>query len=143
MTENSINITNFKGVLKQSLAFSEAEGKLKGMRIMNSYLIGFTVNNYFKIFDLSRREAKQIGINRRFEDSSGPLGEIRACYVNADASKVAILSDKKIGTVSNHDTCFYVYDVEMDSFMNYEMGSINILNNYFIKKILKFFFFPY
>jgi hypothetical protein len=75
------------------MKFSESEGKLGGLDIMNNFLIMWTKNNYIRIFTLGRREPKQIGVTRRFEDSSGALGLIRTCAINYNGTKVVIISD--------------------------------------------------
>ena len=53
----------------------------------------FTGNNYIKIFDISRKEIKQIGITRKFEDSKGSLGVIKKIAINFDGTKVGIISE--------------------------------------------------
>jgi len=75
-------VVNFKGIVKTNIKFSESEGKLSSLDVMNNFLIMWTKNNYLRVFQLGRREPKQIGVTRRFEDSSGPLGLIRTCTIN-------------------------------------------------------------
>ena len=54
-----------------------------------------TSKSMIKIFDISRRQYKQLGITRRFEMKSGELiGEIKEIALNADGKKLAILSDQ-------------------------------------------------
>jgi hypothetical protein len=60
---------------------------------MGKTMVAWSVNNYFRIYDLGRREYRQVGVTRRFENQDGPLGRIRQCCVNADGSKVGILAD--------------------------------------------------
>ena len=66
-----LNILNFKGVCKQNLKFPESEGKMVNLNTLGIFLVMWTTNNYIRLFDISRRELKQIGVTRRFEDSSG------------------------------------------------------------------------
>ena len=87
-------------------------------------MVIWTTNNYIRIFDLSRREYKQVGMTRRFEDSSGPLGKIRQCAINSDGSKVVIVSDKIVENAVSADTKFYIYDVDMDNFINFDNGKV-------------------
>lgn len=75
-------------------------------------MVIWTSNNYFRLYDFSRREAKLLGVNRKFENAEGPLGNIRSCSVNCDGSKVGIIAD-------NHgfsNDRFFVYDLELDTF---------------------------
>jgi intraflagellar transport protein 140 len=57
-TDLGLNIVNFKGVVKQNFTFSESEGKMSGINLMNNSMVMWTANNYIRIFDLSRREYK-------------------------------------------------------------------------------------
>lgn len=119
MKDRMIQSTTFKGLVKQSLNFAESEGQLVNFNIMNNYMVVFTANNFMKTYDISRKEYKQIGVSRRFEDSSGPLGDIKSCVINAAGNKIGILSLSKKNVI---ETKFYIYDLEMDSFMSYDVG---------------------
>ena len=123
MKENMIQTTTFKGLVKQSLNFSESEGVLQNFNILNNFMVVFTTKNFMKTFDISRKEFKPIGITRRFEDSSGPLGDIKSCVVNSTGNKIGILANSKKGST---ETRFFIYDLEMDSFMSYDMGKFDI-----------------
>lgn len=47
-----------------------------------------------KLFDISRRTYKQLGITRKFEIKAGEIiGEIKDIALNADGKKLAILCD--------------------------------------------------
>jgi hypothetical protein len=47
-----------------------------------------------KMFDISRRTYKQIGVTRKFEMKSGEqIGEIKDISLNSDGKKLAILAD--------------------------------------------------
>lgn len=53
-----------------------------------------TSKSLIKMFDISRRTYKQIGITRKFEIKSGELiGEIKDIALNLDGKKLAILCD--------------------------------------------------
>lgn len=126
MKDKMIQSTTFKGLVKQSLNFAESEGQLVNFNIMNNYMVVFTANNFMKTYDISRKEYKQIGVSRRFEDSSGPLGDIKSCVINATGNKIGILSTSKKNAI---ETKFYIYDLEMDSFMSYDIGKNQIKIN--------------
>lgn len=78
-----------------------------------------TTNSLIKIFDISRRTFKQLGVTRKFEIKAGEqLGEIKDITLNADGKKLAILVDQvPFGAVRVPDTKFFVYDIDMDKFM--------------------------
>jgi hypothetical protein len=81
-------------------------------------MVVWSLNNYLRLYDLGRREYRQLGVNRRFENADGLLGKLRLCNVNSDGSKVVIIADS-IAT-SDRDK-FYVYDLEMDNFTFFEL----------------------
>lgn len=56
-------------------------------------MVAWSSNNYMRLYDLGRREYKQVGVTRRFENADGPLGKIRLCNVSADGTKVGIIAD--------------------------------------------------
>ena len=57
---------------------AESEGDITLMDVKGRYMAIVTSNNMIKIFDISRRQYKQIGVTRKFEIKSGePLGEIK------------------------------------------------------------------
>jgi hypothetical protein len=84
-------------------------------------LVTYTSNNYIRVFDLSRRELKQVGVTRRFEDSKGPLGENIVCNINCDGSKVSIIAHVKKG--EGFENVLFIYDVEVDTFTQYKFGT--------------------
>lgn len=116
-----IIVANLQGLAKNSVSFPESEGPLKGSNRNNNFLVVYTSNNYIRIYDLSRRELKQIGVTRRFEDSKGPLGDNIQCNINCDGSKVSILATVKVNQVSQ--TVLFIYDVEVDAFHQYTFGT--------------------
>lgn len=64
---------------------------------------------------MGRREYKQMGVNRKFENVDGPLGKIKLCSVNSDGTKVGILS-----TNPGVSDKFYVYDLDVDTFQSFD-----------------------
>lgn len=82
-----------------------------------------TANNLIKIFDISRRQYKQIGVTRKFEIKNGePLGEIKEISLNAEGKKLCILADQSpFPSIRIPDTKFYIYDIDMDNFMEMEV----------------------
>ena len=73
---------------------TESEGEVILMDVKNRYMAAISSNNMIKIFDISRRQYKQIGVTRKFEIKNGePLGEIKDISLNADGKKLCILAD--------------------------------------------------
>ena len=119
--EHMLTTTNFQGVTKQTFNFAESEGETLGSQLFGNFLVMWTSNNYMRVFDVSRREYKQVGITRKFEGSKGPLGDIKSCSINCDGSKIAIVAFPKKNT---HSNSMQIYDVEIDSFTEHTFGKL-------------------
>lgn len=68
-----------------------------------------------------------MGVTRKFEMvANKKLGEIKEICLNADGKKLAILADQKSFDVRIPDTKFYVYDIDMDKFMEMKINKDRI-----------------
>ena len=57
---------------------TESEGEVILIDVKGRFMACVTQNNMIKIFDISRRQFKQIGVTRKFEIKNGEsLGEIK------------------------------------------------------------------
>ena len=121
---NKIQVCSFAGEVKQVIPMAESEGEVTLMDVKGRYMAVVTQNNMIKIFDISRRQYKQIGVTRKFEIKNGePLGEIKDIQLNCDGKKLCILADQSpFPTVRIPDVKFYIYDVDMDNFMEMEVS---------------------
>jgi len=101
------------------LPMTEADGEVTLMDVKGRYLAVTTSNNFIKLYDISRRQIKQLGVTRKFEIKAGEsLGEIKEINLNLDGKKMCILADQSpFASVRIPDTKFYIYDVDMDNFL--------------------------
>jgi len=76
------------------------------------------------MFDISRRTYKQLGVTRKFEIKNGEtIGEIKDIALNADGKKLAILCDQvPFPSIRIPDSKFYVYDIDMDKFLEFKVN---------------------
>lgn len=86
-------------------------------------MVVVTNKSIIKLFDISRRTYKQVGVSRKFEFKAGePIGEIKDVALNADGKKLAIISDQTpFPNVRIPDPSFYVYDIDMDKFLDFKL----------------------
>jgi hypothetical protein len=57
---------------------AESEGEVTLMDVKGRYMAVVTQQSMIKIFDISRRQYKQIGVTRKFEKKAGErIGEIK------------------------------------------------------------------
>ncbi|XP_072204939.1 intraflagellar transport protein 140 homolog [Excalfactoria chinensis] len=108
---NRVQVRTWQGTVKQLLVFSEAEGNPCLLDVCGNFLAVGTDLSHFKIFDLSRREAKVHCNSKNFSELFPGLGNIASVKCNANGNKVSILVSKADGGTDSK-ICFY--DVEMD-----------------------------
>ena len=92
-----VEVCNLQGTVKFTLAFTDAEGEPATLDIMGSFLVVGTSTGIIKMWDISRREPRQImGTGKQFADKAGKsLGTIESVRVNADGTRVSVLSSVK------------------------------------------------
>lgn len=74
---------------------TEQEGDVVMIEARGKYMVVITSKSMIKMFDISRRTYKQLGVTRKFEIKSGEtIGEIKGIALNADGKKLAILCDQ-------------------------------------------------
>ena len=124
-SDNKLEICSYKGEVKHVLQMTENEGEVINIDARGRYMAVVTSNNMIKIFDISRRQYKQLGVTRKFEMKAGAsLGEIKDISLNADGKKLCILADQQpFPSIRIPDTKFYVYDIDMDNFMEFQVAN--------------------
>ena len=115
---NVVELCNFQGVIRQKITFSDGEGAPTHLDINGDYLAVATDIGLLKIFQVTRREPKQLGSPGYFrlwvnsQDRPSTLSEvhglnrstslnpieisghaIRSIRCNADGTRISILAD--------------------------------------------------
>uniref|UniRef100_A0A452HFU7 Uncharacterized protein n=1 Tax=Gopherus agassizii TaxID=38772 RepID=A0A452HFU7_9SAUR len=109
---NRVQVRTWQGTVKQLLVFSEAEGNPCLLDICGNFLAVGTDLAHFKIFDLSRREAKVHCSSKNLTELFPGLRGIASVKCNANGNKVSILVNKADESLDSK-ICFY--DIEMDT----------------------------
>ncbi|GMI07811.1 hypothetical protein TrVE_jg6403 [Triparma verrucosa] len=126
-TDNRLLITNLQGVQRMSVSFTEAEGLPMLLDLNGTFLAVTTDLGVIKLFDVSRKEPKPLGSSGTFVDpfSNVSLGVIRSISVNADGTRLAILSDRVHGglKIREPDSRLHVYDSDRDIVDSYDFKS--------------------
>ncbi|XP_044159279.1 intraflagellar transport protein 140 homolog isoform X3 [Bufo gargarizans] len=107
-----VQIRTLQGTVKQLLPFSVAEGNPCMLDICGTFLVVATDAAHFKLFDLSRREAKAHSNCKNLSELVPGLGSIVSIRCNANGSKVSILANRADGHL---DSKMYFYDVDLDT----------------------------
>ncbi|XP_065660460.1 intraflagellar transport protein 140 homolog [Hydra vulgaris] len=92
VNSHSISIRTFQGTVKQELTFLKKEGDPFDLDICGSHMVVATNRGVPKIYDLSRREARQVSVTKHLEDCISKLGKIHLIKINCNGTKVAVLS---------------------------------------------------
>jgi hypothetical protein len=92
--EGKLEVCSFTGEVKQVLPLTEQEGDVIKIDARGKFMAVVTSKSMIKIFDISRRTYKQLGVTRKFEIKSGEqIGEIKDIALNSDGKKLCILAD--------------------------------------------------
>ncbi|XP_048350959.1 intraflagellar transport protein 140 homolog isoform X2 [Sphaerodactylus townsendi] len=117
---NRVQVRTWQGTVKQLLVFSESEGNPCLLDVCGNFLTVGTDLAHFKIFDLSRREAKVYCSSKALADLVPGAGGIASVKCNASGNKVSILISKADQSLDPR-VCFY--DIEMDTVTHFDFHS--------------------
>ena len=118
--DKQIEVLNYQGEVTQVIPLTEQDGEIIQMEIVNKHMAVVTSNNMIRIYDISRRNVKQIGMTRKFGE--GTQCEIKSIALNSNGKMLAILADQlPIPSIRIPDIKFFIYDVDMDTFMESEV----------------------
>ena len=109
-----------------TLSFTEAEGRPMHLDANGKFLAVVTNKGIIKMFDVSRREPKQLFSAGKFSEADSPsvlVGIVKSIRCNADGTCVSILSERMRGKyLRAPDTRLHVYHCEMQSVLHYDFG---------------------
>ena len=119
----SIEIYSYQGELKDNISMDFRYGEIIIFNTTGKYLLVCTSNNYYGVYDISRRNLKPIVLFRKFEKNGVNLGEIRDASVNCKGNVIIFLIDSMVNSEMRvPETKFILFDIEMDSFVDYEIS---------------------
>ncbi|RLN71140.1 hypothetical protein BBJ28_00000203 [Nothophytophthora sp. Chile5] len=133
---NHVEICNIQGVVKNSISFTEAEGRPMVLSLQNKFLAVGTDYGLLRVFDLSRRDPKALGsmgnLPEAFEDET-KAAVMRAICVNADGSRVCILADRVEGALKIRVPLhkLFLFQTDLNIYQQYDFGSTRYPNSVF------------
>lgn len=68
---NKLEVCSYSGEVKQVLPLTEQEGDVIKIEARGKYMVVITNKSMIKLFDISRRTYKQVGVTRKFEMKQG------------------------------------------------------------------------
>lgn len=118
---NRVQVRTWQGTVKQLLVFSEAEGNPCLLDVCGNFLTVATDLAHFKIFDLSRREAKVHCNSKALADLVPGASGIASAKCNATGNKVSILINKADGSLDSK-ICFYDTEMDLVTLFDFQSG---------------------
>ena len=119
----NIELYTLEGEKKDQIPIKYNYGDINLFNVASKYLLVVTVNNYFAVYDLERRGLKQILSFRKIKKNGQSLGEIREAAINCKGNLIIFLTDNMINSEMRvPETKIIIYDVEMDSYVDYEIS---------------------
>eukprot|EP01135_Chromosphaera_perkinsii_P005240 Nk52_evm9s327 gene=Nk52_evmTU9s327 len=118
LDKNQVHICSFQGNVKQSLHFSENEGKPCCMSVLNDRLVCGTTLGYIKVWIATANEMKLEGSPMFVGDQSEDFGEIKSVKVNCAGSFVSFIISQGRG---EPDSNIFVWDLENDVVHKYNL----------------------
>lgn len=119
--ENRVEVCNFSGTVKQTLAFEESQGVPFLLDINKDFLAVATTGNVVRVFKLSGREAKPHAGPGHIIPTELPHLTLDSIRVNASGQLVSALVTNK-GTARREDKMF-VFAAEASGVLTYDFGA--------------------
>ena len=119
----NIELYTYEGEKKDQIPIKYNYGDINLFNVASKFLLVVTVNNYFAVYDLERRGLKQTLSFRKFQKNGQSLGEIREAAINCKGNLIIFLTDNMINSEMRvPETKIIIYDVDMDSYVDYEIS---------------------
>uniref|UniRef100_A0A914XUQ0 Anaphase-promoting complex subunit 4-like WD40 domain-containing protein n=1 Tax=Plectus sambesii TaxID=2011161 RepID=A0A914XUQ0_9BILA len=115
-----INVRTFQGTIKQVLNLPEIEGDPILLDINGQWLCVGTSNGFLRIYDLSRREARQQFHSKYIVESVDHFAMILSAKVNSAGTRASCECRLTDGTVGSK---LLIWDAEADSIGYFDFGS--------------------
>lgn len=120
LKENSCEVVNYSGVVKQDTSFSKAEGDNVAFDYCKSNLVMFTTKNYLRVLDISKRELKVIGAIKKLDDIVNIENfSIKTIKMNCDGLLCCILLSIPPKNEKKVQEKFLVWNLENETFAEY------------------------
>ena len=119
----AIDLYSYEGELKDSFVMNSRYGDIMIFNTFTKYLLVCTSENYFGVYDITRRNLKLTLEFRKFEKNGIKLGEIRDAGINLKGNVIIFIIDNMVNSdMRVPETKIIIFDIEMDSFIDYEIS---------------------
>ena len=120
MKENSVDVVNFTGVVKQEMSFSKVEGDTVNFDYYKNNLIMYTTKNFLRVLDISKRDLKVVGAVKKLDDIVNIENFfIKTVKLNCDGLLACILLSIPAKGEKKLPEKFLVWNLESDVFATY------------------------
>ncbi|KAK1948293.1 Intraflagellar transport protein 140 [Phytophthora citrophthora] len=125
---NHVEICNLAGVVKNTISFTEAEGRPAMLSLQSKFLAVGTDRGLLRVFDVSRRDPKALGSMGNLPEAFGDetkTAVMRAICVNSDGTRICILADRVEGGLRMREPMdkLFVFQTDLNIYQKFDFGS--------------------
>ncbi|KAE9332040.1 Intraflagellar transport protein [Phytophthora fragariae] len=133
---NHVEICNLAGVVKNSISFTEAEGRPAMLSLQNKFLAVGTDRGLLRVFDVSRRDPKALGSMGNLPEAYGDETKsavMRSICVNSDGTRICILADRVEGALRMREPLskLFLFQTDLNIYQQFDFGASQYPNSGF------------
>ncbi|KAG3035550.1 hypothetical protein JG687_00000097 [Phytophthora cactorum] len=125
---NHVEVCNLAGVVKNTISFTEAEGRPAMLSLQNKFLAVGTDRGLLRVFDVSRRDPKALGSMGNLPEAFGDdtkSAVMRSICVNSDGTRICILADRVEGGLRMREPLnkLFLFQTDLNIYQQFDFGS--------------------
>ncbi|KAL8008467.1 putative tetratricopeptide-like helical domain superfamily, WD40-repeat-containing [Plasmopara halstedii] len=133
---NHVEICNLAGVVKNTISFTEAEGRPALLSLQNKFLAVGTDRGHLRVFDVSRRDPKALGSMGHLHEAFGAdtkAAVMQSICVNADGTRICILAEKIEGGLRIRQPLskLFLFQTDLNVYQQFDFGSLCVPTSVF------------
>jgi intraflagellar transport protein 140 len=124
-----VQVRNFQGIIKQSLSFTEVEGAPLLLDICKSFLVVGTFNGYIKLWDISRREAKQHFSAKCMAELIESFAGLVSIKCNCTGTRISVIANQVDRGKAVPSPQIYIWDADLDTLLSFDFSTASNSSN--------------
>ncbi|GMF15479.1 unnamed protein product [Phytophthora lilii] len=124
---NHVEVCNLSGVVKNTISFTEAEGRPAMLSLQSKFLAVGTDRGLLRVFDVSRRDPKALGSMGNLPEAFGEETKsavMRSICVNSDGTRICILTDRVEGALRMREPLnkLFLFQTDLNIYQQFDFG---------------------
>ncbi|OWZ10206.1 Intraflagellar Transport Protein 140 [Phytophthora megakarya] len=125
---NHVEVCNLTGVVKNTISFTEAEGRPAMLSLQSKFLAVGTDRGLLRVFDVSRRDPKALGSMGNLPEAFGEETKsavMRSICVNSDGTRICILADHVEGALRMREPLnkLFLFQTDLNIYQQFDFGA--------------------